>query len=74
MACIISLFNTEKDELMMRNAELSQQLTSSQQVLQDERKTFEKEKESYEVEIATKIENEDSLKQQCQKYEREVRQ
>ena len=66
------IVKTEKDELMMRNAELSQQLTSTQQILQDEKKVFEEEKQHLEKEVTEKTSSEETLKQTCQQYETEV--
>lgn len=62
----------EKDVLMMRNAELSQQLTSQQQTLQDERRVLEQEKTALEAELTEKTQSETTLKQQCQEYEAKV--
>ncbi|XP_060551549.1 golgin subfamily A member 1-like [Ruditapes philippinarum] len=54
--------NKDKDDFMLRNAELSQQLTTLQQTLQDEKHTIEAELESHK-------ENEKQLRDKCQELE-----
>ncbi|KAH3838388.1 hypothetical protein DPMN_111797, partial [Dreissena polymorpha] len=64
--------NKEKDEFMMRNAQLSQQLTSLQQSSQDDRRGLEAEKAALEGELATKAETESRLSDRCRQLQSQV--
>lgn len=57
--------NKEKDELMLRNAELSQKLTALQQILQDD-------KQAVQLELKAKTESESELMQKCQALEAKI--
>jgi DNA anti-recombination protein RmuC len=62
---VMYYFFLDKDDFMLRNAELSQQLTTLQQTLQDEKHTIEAELESHK-------ENEKQLRDKCQELEIKV--
>lgn len=57
---------------MLRNAELSQQLTSLQQTSTDEKQAFEEEKKALETELNIKTESENDLRLKCEGLENRV--
>ncbi|KAL4229904.1 GRIP domain [Mactra antiquata] len=57
--------NKDKDDFMLRNAELSQQLTALQQTSSDEKLSLEEEKKTLENELKSKTQSEQELQEKC---------